>query len=324
MKCLSPEAKKSMAKIFSLVNMSELPALSDNVTELLSLLGNKNSTTNQLTQVILKDVSLTSKVLQVVNSAFYSRGTRIGSVDRAISLVGLATIHELATSIAIFENFTKAGGDKKEISNLLTKSYLAGNLAKTISINKKLRVCHDEAFICSLFHNLGELIVLIYLPDLYRKIEAQISAGQNQQYAARKILHDLTFYQVGMEIADFWNLQEKIIYSMHPKPPKLRHSGDKTAILMNVAAFSNQITEVVNNCGQISPIIQRYYPTLKVTQSEALAMLSRVIDSAGHTSNIIQIGLQALKLHKKITAITNKKNEKYIHDSTRSTPCYPA
>lgn len=324
MKLLSKDAKKALAKIFSLVNMGELPALADNVSELLSLLGDNNSTTQQLTKVILKDVSLTTKVLQVVNSAYYSRGTRIGSVDRAISMIGQGTIHELATSIAIFEEFTKAGGDNKEVSNLLTKSYLGGTLAKTISINKNIRICHEEAFICGLFHNLGELIVLIYLPDLYRKIDALISDGQSKQYAARKVLHDLTFYQVGMEIADFWNLQEIIIYSMHPKPPRPRHTNDNIAFLMNVSAFSNQIIDLVSKCSNINPIVQRYFPILQVSKTESLNTLYKIIDAAANTSKIIHKGLQQMKLQSKIASLANKKNEPGKHNATSPTPCHPA
>ena len=311
MKCLSAEAKCSMAKIFNLVNMSELPALSDNVTELLAMLGDDNTTTKQLTQVILKDVSLTTKILQVVNSAYYSRGTRIGSVCRAISMIGLTTIHELATSIALFENFTKAGGDKAKVTNLLTKSYLGGNLAKSLCIKKKMRICQEEAFVCGLFHNLGELIVLIYLPDLYRKIEWEIASGYDKQCAARKILHDLTFYQVGMEIAEFWNLMDKIIFAMHPKPPKPKHPADELPMLMNISAFSNQFTDQVSNGGHIRPVFDRFSPTLQINRIEACGMLQEVINTAGHTSNIIHNGIKCMKLHHKLVLLASETQKRH-------------
>ncbi|MDH3393296.1 MAG: HDOD domain-containing protein [Desulfobulbaceae bacterium] len=300
-----------MAKIFNLVNMSELPALSDNVSELLSLLGDDNTTTKQLTKAILKDVSLTSKVLQVVNSAYYSRGTKIGSVCRAISMIGLSTINELATSIALFENFAKAGGDKEKVTKLLTQSYLGGNLAKCLCIRKNLQISQEEAFICGLFHNLGEIIVLIYLPDLYRRIETEIKAGHNKHCAARKVLNDLTFYQIGMQIADFWNLLDKIIYAMHPKPPKPRHAADELVMLMNVAAFSNQLTERVNNGGQVHQVFERYSPTLQVDKREAFRMFKDVLDASSHTSNIINNGIRGMKLHSKLIFIISKTNARY-------------
>lgn len=61
MKNLSPPAKQAMTNIFNLVNMSDLPALSDNVHELLTMIGNQQANAKQLSTIILKDVSLTSK-----------------------------------------------------------------------------------------------------------------------------------------------------------------------------------------------------------------------------------------------------------------------
>ena len=311
MKCLSAEAKHAMAKIFNLVNMSDLPALADNVSELLALLSNENTTARQLTQAIHKDVALTSKVLQVVNSAYYSRGVKIGSVCKAITLIGHTTIRELATSIALFENFIKAGGDKKKVTNLLTQAYLSATLAQSICIKKKLRVSHEEAFICGLFHNLGELIVLTYLPDLHRRVEKETETAPNKHLAARKVLCDLTFYQIGMEIAVFWNLLEKIVYTMHPDPPPPRHPADDCALLMNVAAFSNQLTEQVSNGGHTKKVFKRYCPILNVEEQETFTMLDEIIETAGNASKFIRSGIRCMKLHSKLIVVAGNDNDGY-------------
>ena len=315
MKCLSPQAKSAMAKIFNLVNMSELPALSDNVHDLLEMISDDQATAKKLSSIILKDVSLTSKILQVVNSAYYTRGTQVGSVCRAITLIGFDTIREMAMSIALFEDFIRAGGDKVKVSDLLTRSYLGGSLAKDISIRNSLHVCHEEAFICGLFHNLGELIILIYLPDLYRKVEKKIDAGLDKNNAARSVLDDLTFYQVGMEIAVFWNLCEKIVYSMHPDPPKLRHPGDEFAMLMNLAAFSNQLTTELSTGGQhINQLFERYGPILNVDKKKVFWMLEDIIDAAGNISSIIRSGIRHMKLHGKLIVV-GKDGKEYVRIS---------
>lgn len=313
MKSLSPQAKRSMARIFNLVNMSELPALSDNVHELLDMIGDEHTNAKQLSGVILKDVSLTSKVLQVVNSAYYTRGTQVGSVCRAITLIGFNTIREMAMSIALFEDFIRAGGDRVKVSDILTRSFLSGTLSKEISIKNSLHVSHEEAFICGLFHNLGELIVLIYLPDLYRKVAAKIDGGVDKNQAARAVLDDLTFYQVGMEIAVFWNLCEKIVYSMHPDPPKLRHPDDDFAMLMNLSAFSNQLTAEISDGGnKIDRLFERYGPILQVDKKKVFWMLEDIIDAAGNISSIIRAGIRHMKLQSKLIVVTKDEKGKYV------------
>ncbi len=308
---LSENAKQSLARIFNLFNMSDLPALDDNVSELLSQLGQKNTTAKQLSDTILKDVSLTSKVLQVVNSAYYSRGTKVGSICRAITMIGLSSIRELACGIALFDNFIKAGGDKAKVTNLLTQSFLSGSLAKSLCIKKKLRISEEEAFICSLFHNLGELIVLTYMPDLHRKVATAIDGGLDKHRAARKVLHELTFYQIGMEVALFWNLLDKIVDAMHPNPPAPSHRNDDVAVLMNVAAFTNQLTEQISNGGHVQQVLERYYPVLEVNEKEAIDLLEEVIDTAGNISNIIRSGIRGMKLRHKLIVVAKNNHGGY-------------
>ncbi|MDH3359648.1 MAG: HDOD domain-containing protein [Desulfobulbaceae bacterium] len=307
MKCLSPQAKEAMSRIFNLVNMSELPALSDNVHELINLIGDDRATAAQLSTVILKDVSLTSKILQVVNSAYYSRGTQVGSVCRAITLIGYNTVREMATSIAIFEDFIKAGGDKEKVTNILIRSYLSGCLAKNICVRNKLHASTEEAFICGLFYNLGELIVLIYLPDLYRKIEEKTATGAGIHDAARAVLDDLTFYHIGMEIAVFWNLCEKIVFSMHPNPPKLRHPSDDFALLMNLSAFCNQlVTEIANDGDRTDKYFKHYDPALHLDRQKVFLMLENIIETSSATNKLIRVGLRQMKLHSKVVTAYQK------------------
>ncbi len=315
MQTLSPQAKRAMAKIFNLVNMAELPALSDNVHELLDMIGNPNANARQLSTVILKDVSLTSKILQVVNSAYYTRGIKVGSVSRAITLIGFSTIRELAMSIALFEDFIAAGGDQILVGNLLTNSYLSGSLAKNISQKFQMHLPHEEAFICSLFYNLGELIVLIYLPDIHRRVEAKRFGGIDKNQAARTVLNDLTYYQIGMEVAMFWNLGERIVNSMHPNPPRPRHPGDEVGLLMNLSAFCNQLTEQVDSGGNIDNLIERFGGVLPVTPKDIFRIYEELVDSAGNVSEIIRAGIRRRKLQSKLIVVARTAEGKFVRIS---------
>ena len=210
----------TLSEIFSKVNMSELPAMSDHVQELLRLLNRDESSADEIAEVILRDASLTTKLLQVVNSAFYSRGTPISNISRAITALGLTTLKELAVSLALFEDFLKAGVEKEEISKLLALCFVSASQAKILCKVKKINVVEEEVFICTLLHQLGKIIILVYLPELYRKAQELIDRGYSDEFAAKTVLNDLTFSAVGMEIARFWNFSEKIVLSMGDNPPK--------------------------------------------------------------------------------------------------------
>ncbi|PKN21198.1 MAG: signal transduction protein, partial [Deltaproteobacteria bacterium HGW-Deltaproteobacteria-3] len=217
----SPPSSGKLAEIFAKMNMGELPelpAMSHNVQELIALTHSSQSAGYELSKVILKDYSLTNKVLQVVNSAFYSLGRPVNSISRAVTIIGFDAVRDLATGIALFEDFVKNGVEKEGISKLLTRSFLSALQARDLAVEKNLNIVPEEAFICALLHNLGKIIVCIYMPEISREIEEKVAGGMSEDAATRQILEGLTFDQIGVEVATFWNLSDKVCAAMNPNP----------------------------------------------------------------------------------------------------------
>jgi len=295
-----PEQNEKLAQIFAKINMSDLPAMSDHVRELISLTHSSQSAAYELAKVILKDYSLTNKILRVVNSAYYSLGRPVSSISKAVTILGFDAVRDLATAIALFEDFVKTGVEKEGISKLLTQSFLSAIQARIICLKKHLKVLPEEAFICTLLHNLGKIIVQIYLPDLYREIETRVAAGESEEAASRAVLGDLTLPQIGEEIAKFWNLSEKIVAAMQPRPPAPRGPYDSDAFLQNLAVFSNALTETICSGADLTPLLARYDKIIAVEPLEAVEFLSQSVESSEDISDIIRYGLSKLKMRSRL------------------------
>ncbi len=296
-------SQTTLSEIFGKVNMSELPAMSDHVQELIGLLNSSKATAQEIAAVILKDASLTAKLLQVANSAYYLRGVPVTSVTRAITAVGMNTIKELALTLSLFDDFLKAGVEKEEISKLLAKSFLSATTAKFLCAAKKIRVQEEDVFICTLLHELGKIIILVYLPELYRSIQALLATGCSEEHAAKSVLGDLSFARVGMEIARFWNFSEKIVLSMATNPPPPTSRIDSQLYLLNVAAFCNRLTAAVSRQGdwELNELLRHFGPMMNLSREEALALIGKGMETAEDMSAIIRYGLSKLKLRSKLS-----------------------
>ncbi|MBU4407967.1 MAG: HDOD domain-containing protein, partial [Proteobacteria bacterium] len=141
---------QKLTEIFAKMNLGELPAISGHVNEVLKITLNKRASVNCVSKVILKDYSLTNKVLQVANSAYYIRGARITTIERAVASLGLDVVRELAVSISLIEEFLKSGGDKDSLSQQMAISLLSANLSKLVVQQYKLPVSPEEAYVCTL------------------------------------------------------------------------------------------------------------------------------------------------------------------------------
>jgi HD-like signal output (HDOD) protein len=296
-----PSAK--LATIFAKINLSELPAMSANVQELITLSHSSRSAAYDLSKVILKDYSLTNKVLQVVNSAYYSIGRTISSISKAVTIIGFDAVRDLAMAIALFEDFLKSGVEKEEISKILTRSFLSGLQARELVVSHSLNLIPEEAFICSLLHHLGKIITCIYLPDVYKKIELEVSKGGKPEELTRKYLDGLTYSELGIEIAKFWNMSEKIISSMEPAPTRPVNNADVEGLLQNIASFSNIFTDSVCLGGDLDKIFNKFHKILGVELESSLEMLDQSVEASEEISDSIRYGLSKLDVRGNIEKI---------------------
>ena len=291
------QVRKRLLEIFSLVNMDSLPAMSDHVSELISLLGNSLVTASELAETIQKDFSLTTKILQVVNSAYYSRGTPVSTITRAITVVGLDTLRQLATTMALFEEFIRTGSEKDEIINVFTTSLLSANQSKILCQLKKLKLSTEEAYLCTMLHKLGKIIVLVYLPKQYHQIEQNIKNGYSEDHSSRLVLSGLTYSQIGQEIATFWNFTKRIIDCMDPDPVKPDQGQDSFLYLQNLVVFNNHLTETyfTGSEMELADLLYKYGKTLGINQEQAIKLIKRSVEICQEFSPIMRKGLNNLQ-----------------------------
>lgn len=293
-----------LAAIFAKINLSELPAMAGNVQELISLSHSRRSAAYDLSKVILKDYSLTNKVLQVVNSAYYSIGRPISSISKAVTILGFDAVRDLATAIALFEDFLKSGVEKEEISKILTRSFLSGLQARQLVVVKNMNVLPEEAFICALLHHLGKIITCIYMPDLYREIERQVVEGVTEETAARAQLDDLTYSELGREVAKFWNMSEKIIGSMVMQAEKPKNKFDDQGYLQNLATFTNEFTDKVCLGGDMLTLFEKFGTLFNTDLDESIERLNKSVEASEDVSDSIRYGLSKLNIRSNIKQVS--------------------
>lgn len=298
--------QERLAEIFGKINLSELPAMSDHVSQILAISSNSKVTAEELAEIILKDYSLTNKILQVVNSPFYSRGVQVTTIERAVTIIGIDMIKELAISISLFEEFIKSGVEKEGISKLLTKSFLSANLSKAVCTTKRITVPPEEAYVCTLLHKLGETIILLYVPEIYNKIQEAGLRGGSAENMTRLLLKGHTFADIGMEIAKFWHFSDMIVSAMEPDPPIPESRLDSVAIIQNLAVFSNRLTSALCEDSNLDVLMSKYQKMFAINLKEVINILYETIETSEYISGALNYGLTKLKLRSKLLQLKSK------------------
>lgn len=256
----------------------EFPACSHSIAEINRLTEeNSNTDFNKLGSVILRDYSLTNRVMKIANSVIFDRsGDGVKTISQAIARLGLKLVRMICNGLLLFNQADDKDSDLKDI---LVASFVAGLIARHITASIKRRIA-EEAFICALFHNLGNHLLIFYLPDEYEDINALISKGEETHKAERAILSTTTA-ALGRAVAEKWNFPETIINCMtHLPPGQLDPPKSDEDILRHAANFANELcTLVMSNAEgldlllEANPFIERHQ-TLFIIDATKLAKLT--------------------------------------------------
>ena len=189
-------------------NKSDFPALSESVVRIQSMATSEKESISSVTNEILKDVALTNKLLRLVNSAHYARGSSIGTVSRAVSLVGFNGIRNMALSLVLLEHMqdkTNAQLLKEEFLRALMAGSIAAELGGTSAEG-------EEAFIGALFQNLGRMLSQFYFPEEAASIRALCASNKDplsEEAASTRVL-GMSFEALGLGVSKAWGLPESI------------------------------------------------------------------------------------------------------------------
>ena len=138
------------------LNDSDLPALAAVVVDLQRVAENDSASVQQLADVLLRDASLTAKVLRVANSVYYNPAQEdIRTITRAIVLIGFENIRLISLSVSLIDGLLSRA-PRYQLPELLARSFHAAVQARNIA-GFLLSKNQEEVFIAALLQHMGEL-----------------------------------------------------------------------------------------------------------------------------------------------------------------------
>jgi serine/threonine protein kinase len=243
---------------------SDFPALSDAVSRIQSMALSDKESVSSVTNEILKDVALTNKLLRLVNSAHYARSGSISTVSRAVHLVGFNNIRNMALSLVLLEHM-----QDKAHAALLKEEFLRSLMAASIGTElSPIAQGSEEAFLGSMFLNLGRLLAQFYFPEemaTIRTLMQDTREPKTEAGAAISVL-GISLEDLGLGIARTWNLPATIQRCMR-KPagaPPAVLSLDSTERIRWIAVASNEIADVLLHAenhevaGRVAAVVKKY------------------------------------------------------------------
>ncbi len=190
----------------------KMPALPVTVAKVLEITNNPKTSPADLNQIISLDPVLMGKVMRLINSAYYSLPNQITSLVRAIIMLGINTVKNLALSTAVLGTLGKASDFQAlNMEGFWRHSISVGVTAKLIAtrrnVNPKLR---EEYFIGGLLHDIGKIPLNNKLAKEYVQAISNTDREQIPLYQSEEKIMLVNHAMVGKLIIDNWRLGENL------------------------------------------------------------------------------------------------------------------
>ncbi len=174
------------------------------------LIADPDSSLVDITQVISNDPGLTSRILRIVNSAYFALATKVDTIGRAVQVLGLNQVHDLALATAAVGSLARIPCQGLDIHDYWRRSIYAAVVSKIVARRMGLRT-GERLFVAGLLHGIGELVLAFKEPVLFQELKA---AAIRRQVPLCVVQHEhlgFDYAAISGELLRQWQLPDELV-----------------------------------------------------------------------------------------------------------------
>ncbi|MGB0715642.1 MAG: HDOD domain-containing protein, partial [Phycisphaerae bacterium] len=222
----------------ALSSIGDIATLPEITIRIIEIVEDAKSTARDLHDVIKNDPALSVKVLKVVNSAFYGLPGQVASVDRAIILLGLSAVKNIAIAASIAKLF-KGGriSEQFKASDLWRHSVAVAVVAHDLAKISPHPVMANEVFVAGMIHDIGTLVERQVFPDEFAEVVAKCSSSDADFLTTERQIIGADHQAFGVGLTTKWKFPRHLraAVGFHHKPDALSTELRNMATLIQIA-----------------------------------------------------------------------------------------
>jgi HD-like signal output (HDOD) protein len=239
-------------------------SLPQTLAAVLKVINNPKSDSDDVAEVISQDVSLTARLLRMVNSVQYGRNRKVSKISEAVVVMGLNSVKMLALSSTVFSLGSEPEqNDQYDLHRIWRHLIETAVNARSIAEAVKYRE-PEEAFVTGLLHDVGIILMLSYFKEQYCLLIEQMKSEDRGLCAVEKERFGFDHCQVGGELIKAWKLPPRLGFVLEN-----HHNADKPDIVPD----DDKLNEIVAlaDCMAMEPM-DGYYPGIEENIKYACAL----------------------------------------------------
>ena len=178
--------------------------------QLKGALNNPNSAFEDFAKIISSDPALTSRLLKIVNSAFYGLSSKVETISHALNIIGTNQLVDLALASAVTRKFRGIPRSLINMEMFWMHSVATGITARKIGEYKKMEGA-DKFYLGGMLHDIGSLVLFKELPEKSRRVMERCKKENTSMSLVESEIFGVDHAEVGGMVLSGWNLPERIV-----------------------------------------------------------------------------------------------------------------
>ncbi|MCK5149141.1 HDOD domain-containing protein [bacterium] len=253
---LNDEMKRLVSK------MDSLPSLPTLYMEIMNELQSPESSMKNVGGIIEKDIGMSAKILQLVNSAFFGLPRHVASPGQAVSLLGMEVVKSLALAVQVFSQFDQSRLKNLSLDALWHHSEAVGHFSKKIYESESKDTNYiGYALIAGFLHDIGKLIFMSNFPEKY---DSMIAESREKEIPLSSVELDsfgVTHGEVGAYLLSLWGLPDLVVEAIahHHSPSRIPVKVLSPLAVVHAANIIEHELSTKENCDIAHPVDIAYF-----------------------------------------------------------------
>lgn len=268
-------------------NIATLPAVAQKI---MRLIDDPESNIEDLSKVIAYDPALCTRILKVINSSFYGMPQQIGSIDRAVTLLGLNAIKNIAIASSLNKVFKPNQiGSNFNAYDLWLHSIAVAAGARKVAKKAGFKL-PDEAFLAGLVHDIGIMVEMQACPQEFSEIVDSLAKDQSLSFreVEQRVL-GTTHEAFGAALCKSWNFPTHLgdVVGHHHDPTSLPESERLLPAIVHVAdIMAAQIGAGYTRTVEVKVVAPELLDLLNLCESDIDTLMEDLPDAIQETQQL--------------------------------------